>query len=171
MAALPASRIEICLHDQEGKGFIDVIRSMVHNSRNYKASALWQFVRYSIVGAYIWVGGTFLFGGDHVHVEPTYHLIENIEPGGVRVHGAILFILALWVAAKPAFKHQTAYGLLATLFYSILSMLLICGGWVLHKPDLSAPAWYLLVAALSLGLLVTESLRSRRLTGDGGPRA
>lgn len=154
------------------KGFLAMITGIARHAIDHKAVALWQFVRYAISATYFWVGGTFLFGGDHVHVEPTYHLIENIEPGGVRVHGFILFLLAIWVASKPAFKKQTSYGLLATLFYSLLSTLLICGGWVLNKPDLSAPAWYLLMAALSFALIVSAPLTTRgRAARGGGSRA
>lgn len=153
------------------KGFLSMITGMARHARDHKVFVLWQFVRYAIAATYFWIGGTFLFGGGHVHIEPTYHLIENIEPGGVRVHGAILFVLAIWVASKPTCKMQTAYGLLATLFYSLLSSLLICGGWVLSKPDLATPAWYLLVAALSFALIISGSVVKGRAAKDGGSRA
>lgn len=172
MAARTATAPVVSPQPLASKGFLAMVSGLARQAKRHKGFALWQFVRYAVVVTYLWVGGTFLFGGDHVHIEPTYHLIENIEPGGVRVHGAILFLLAIWVASKPTFKKQTVFGLLATLFYSLLSTLLICGGWVLHKPDLSAPAWYLLVAALSFALIVSAPLTVKsRAARSGGSRA
>lgn len=145
-----------------------MVTAAARRAKEHKAFALWQFVRYAIATTYFWVGGTFFFAGDHVHVEPTYHLIENIEPGGVRIHGLILFALAFVIASKQAFRRQTSLALLATLFYSLLSACLIAGGWVLHKPDLSAPAWYLLIAALSFALIVSAPKTTKRPVPRGG---
>jgi hypothetical protein len=148
-----------------------MITGLARQAKNYKGLALWQFVRYAISATYFWVGGSFLFGADRIQVEPTYHLLENIEPGGIRFHGAVLFVLAFWVASKPAFRKQTNVGLLAMLFYSLLSTMLVCGGWVLHKPDPSAPAWYFLVASLSFALLLSAPKAARPTTRNGGSRA
>lgn len=152
------------------RGFRAMIRGVARNAKYNKGFALWQFVRYAVAATYFWLGGTFLFGGNNIHVEPTYHLIGNLL-GSIRVHGAILFLLAIWVASKPTFKMQTAYGLLATFFYSLLSMMLICGGWVLRKPDLTVPAWYALVGALSFILIVCGSLAKGGTAKNGGSRA
>lgn len=156
------------------KGFRDMLRSKARVAKYRKGFALWQFVRYTVVAIYIWIGGTFLFGGDRIAIEPTYHLIDNIQPGGVRGHGAILFLLALWLASKPSYRGHTVHALLAILFYSLLSTLLICGGWVVHQPDLTAPAWYVLVAALSFGLILSVDAAIRgqvRQRRGGGSRA
>lgn len=155
------------------KGFVSMLTGAARDAKANKGLALWQFVRFAIAATYFWVGGTFLFGGDHVHVEPTYHLIENLE-GGVRVHGLILFMLAFLLSSKPAFKRQTEMALLATLFYSLVSTFLICGGWVLHKPDLSAPAWYFLITVLCVGLIVSFEQAKKKMIkrpSSGGSRA
>lgn len=156
------------------KGFVSMLTGAARDAKANKGLALWQFVRYAIAATYFWVGGTFLFGGDRIHVEPTYHLIENIE-GGIRVHGLILFMLAFVLASKPAFKRQTEMALLGTLFYSLVSTFLICGGWVLHKPDLSAPAWYFLITVLCVGLIVSfeQAKKKTAITRppSGGSRA
>jgi hypothetical protein len=153
------------------KGLFAMVIVTARRVRDFKGFALWQFVRFAIAATYFWVGGSFLFGGDHIHVEPTYHLIENFELN-IRVHGAVLFVLAFLVAARPAGKRFTAVGLLLTLFYSLMSTCLIVGGWVLHKPDLSAPAWYALIAALSFALIVSAPKTvTRPATRDGGSRA
>lgn len=155
-----------------GKGFFVMVSALVRGARERKGFALWQVVRYAVAATYFWVGGTFLFGGGLVHIEPTYHLIENVEPGGIRMHGLILFVLAFLIASKPAWPRQTSLALLASLFYSLLSTGLIIGGWVLHKPDASAPAWYLLMAALSFALIASAPLTARsRGSRFGGPRA
>ena len=153
------------------RGLIDMVIATARRVRDFKGFALWQFVRFSISATYFWIGGSFLFGGEHVHVGATYHLIENIE-FSIRVHGAILFALAFLIAARPAARKFTAIALLLTLFYSLASTCLIAGGWALHKPDTSAPAWYALIAALSFALIVSapKAVASPANRG-GGSRA
>lgn len=174
VSSTPLSPREPGLHvlTTTSRGFVFMISAILRYARNHKGFALWNFVRYAICVTYFWVGGSFFFGGRNIHIPDTYHLIENIEPGGVRLHGAILVTLAVWVATKPAFKNQTTIGLLVMLFYSLMSAFLVIGGWAIHQPALTAPALYALVAALSFALIFSAPLAARNLdTKNGGQRA
>jgi hypothetical protein len=150
------------------KGFLDMLRHAAHKVTTRKGIALWGVVRYSVAGIYFWIGGTYFFGGTRVQIDPAYKLLENIEPGGIRAHGLVLMILAFSIGAKAAFHHMTQLALLATLFYSLLTAALIVGGWVIHRPDLTAPAWYVFVAVLSFALVVTSPQTTNRASNRGG---
>jgi hypothetical protein len=150
------------------KGTLNMLRYTARRAVNRKAIALWSVVRYSVAGIYFWIGGQYLFGASRVTISPSFHLLENIEPGGIRAHGLILCGLAFIVAAKPAFHRMTQFALLATLFYSIVTAALLIGGWTINKPDLSTPAWYVFVVVLSFALVVTSPATTRRSEHQGG---
>lgn len=154
------------------RGIFSMIRVAARRAVDSKGLALWQVVRYSIAALYFWIGGGYFFGGEHSVNSQTLHLVENIEPGGLRTHGLILVLLAFGIASRTAFQHQTSGALVLSLFYSLLTAALIIGGWTVHKPDWSAPAWYVFVAVLSFALVVLAPPKAKRLEPqDGGASA
>lgn len=158
--------------DSVTKGILRMIRSAARRVVTRKAIALWSVVRYSVAGIYFWIGGSYLFGAHAVRIDPAFRLLENVEPGGIRMHGLILCALAFVVAAKPGFHFMTQLALMATLFYSVLTAFLILGGWTISQPDITGPAWYVFVAVLSFALIVTSPASSRGPRHkDGGARA
>lgn len=166
---ISTNSLPLKLNDR-GEKIVELSITLVRRMSRRKSVALWSVVRYSIVGIYFWLGGTYLFGGNHVAVDPSFHLLQNIEPGGMRAHGLLLCVLAFSLSARTVWHKLTYVALYATLFYSVLTTSLITGGWIVRKPDLATPAWYVFVAVLSFALIVTPATK-RPEQRDGGARA
>lgn len=113
---------------------------------------LYNFVCYSIAGVFLAIGGGYVFGGAHAASSQTLHLLLNIERS-YRVHGAIMCLLGLGLVRGIPFTIWTRRVLLALLFYSLYTALMIVGGWFLESVSFGAPFWYLFVAVLVGGLL------------------
>lgn len=155
------------------KGLLLMMLGVARRMGSQKGLALWSFLRYSVAGIYFWIGGSFFFGSRRISIDPAFRLLENIEPGGIRGHGLILLVLAFTIASKPVWHSMTKLALTATLFYSLLTASLMIGGWIVHRPDVTSPAWYVFVAGLSFALIVTAPPAKRALvrSRDGGASA
>lgn len=152
------------------EGFLQMIRRVAREANENRGYALWHTLRYVVVGFTFWLGGTFLFAGHHAAIEPSFRLLENLEPGGIRTHGFILCVLAFLLFAAHRYVNYVLY---LSLFYLALTAALLVGGWTVRTPDLSTPAWYVLLATISF-ILAISSPGPRTwspLEGGGGQRA
>lgn len=148
-----------------------MVKLAVKAAVDTKVFALWQVVRLGIGAVFFWIGGGYLFGGDHSVNSPTLSVLEQLLPGGLRTHGAVLCVLAFLVTSRPVHRFQTNAGLIATLFYSLLTALLIVSDWTMDEVDFAAPAWYVLVSVFSFALIVLSPTAKRAAPASEGTRA
>lgn len=114
----------------------------------------YQATAWSVTVVSMWIGAGYAVGGSKATSGTALKLVANILPGGVRTHGFILFGLGLLLASGlPEFRRRTHVALIALLFYSLLTALLVAMNFFFASISWAAPAWYSFLAFTALLLV------------------
>lgn len=122
-----------------------------------QALTLWSFVGTTLALVAGWSGIGFIAAGDRAAQGPSYHVIHAIVPGGIRIHGVLLLLLALGMARTVLVRFDAASKWILRCFagYAFLVGLSFVGSWLLSG-DVAwgAPALWLGIGALAEGMVI-----------------
>lgn len=102
-------------------------------------------------------GAGYLLGGDAVASSPSWYVMRQVVPGGMRTHGAIMLALALAFSfvMRDNRARCSRYLLQAFSGYAFLVAVSIFGSWwITAKIVFGAPWWWLALAGITAIMIV-----------------
>lgn len=158
MSFVQAPAKETPLTRRERTVFMKLIAHLLDDSMHRlqlqtKLISLVMAITYLMIGAGYAFAGSKALGNPHAYV-----LLLNIERN-LRVHGVILMVLGAGVLYTSAnYRLASRIALVLMGFYSLVTALLVAGGWLLGQPGWPAPWWYLAIACVCLILVRVSPL-------------
>lgn len=116
-----------------------------------RLDSAWTFIGVCVSGLCLWLGVGYAVGGNGLKAVEGWRVLLRFEGGNLRVHGVIMFALgfALAVQLRADYTRTTAWVLRLLRTYCFIVAACWVTSWAEYGVTWGAPAWWLLLAALT----------------------
>lgn len=124
------------------------------SDRERRLDNAWVIIGALVAGLSLWLGAGYAVQGGGATQAPGWQVLTNVLPGKLHTHGVIMFVLGLALAVQlhAEYSRVTLWVLRLLRTYSMAVAVSFVCSWPLYGMSWGAPAWWLLLALLTVWL-------------------